>query len=293
MLIYYGSFAYFMYIILPLALCAGLYFLFRKKSYFAKRILVISIASLNLLQHLMKPIIYPQYFGTGFSYLESAYNMCAFLIIISPFVILFGSTLMRDFLTYLGTTAGMIAILVPYWFIGQSAFQWEAYRFYLCHSLLFASSILPSLLGLHKIKFRNFYKIGFVFFFALIMILFNDTVFVALGLYPETDINDLFASLSLINPCWCMHPPEGFGWLSNMISALSPNIFLGNADGKIYIPILWYAVPMYILITFIAFVLGAIFDRDGFNAFISYLKNAFSKAKALSKEKFKKENKQP
>lgn len=283
MLIYYGSFAYFIYIFLALGFCALMYFLFRKKSDFAKRALVLSLSSINLLQHLFKSLIYPQYRGDGFSYLGSAYNMCAFLIIISPFVMLSGSSLMRDFITFIGTVAGAIAIIVPFWFIGQSAFQWEAYRFYICHTLLFSSSLLPSILGLHKLKFKNFAKIGFVFLLALAVILVNDIVFISLGLYPGRDINNLFGSLSDLNPCWCMHPPAIFRWLSDIICALSPKIFLSSGQ-KPYTPILWYALPMYVFITVIAFIISAICDKDGFSEFLSKSKSIFIKIKS----KFKK-----
>ena len=90
-----------------------------------------------------------------------------------------------------------------------------------------------------------------------------------------------------------MHPPASFGWLSNIISALSPNIFIGNAEGNVYIPILWYAIPMYIFITVLAFAIGALLDREGFKAFIVSAKDGFLKTKTFFKEKFKKENKQP
>ena len=276
MLIKYGSFMYFFYIFLALGICAALYFIFRKRSMFAKKMLVFSLMGINFLQHIFKFIIYKPYRSVGFSYADTIYNMCAFLIITAPFFIAFGGKLLKDFTVYVGSFAGMIAILVPYWYIGLSAFGWEQFRFYLCHTLLFVSSMLVALLGIHKPTFKNFYKIPFLFFFALIIIIINDIITIALGIYEGRSIYNLYAELSNLNPVWSFHPNEGFGWLEKIISVFTPNVFLGNAD-KVYVPILWYAIPVYLFITILVFIVGAIVDRENFKDFLE-------KCKVLSKK---------
>lgn len=277
MLIEYGSFMYFAYILLAVGACVGLFFLLRGRSEAIRRRAVLIISFINLAQHLLKGIIYPHYWGDFSPHLSSAYNVCAFLIISSPFIWLFGGELLKNFIVYLGTIAGMIAMLVPYWFIGQSAFQSEAYRFYLCHSLLFISSILPPLLGLVKLRWRHFWKIGLLFLAMLGIIIVNDIIFLALGLYPTTNPSDIYASLCEINPCWSIVPPQGFEWLIKIIGIFSPSFLMGGNSSGFYVPILWYAIPMYIGITLVSFIVCISVDFKAFTGFCSDAREKFKK----------------
>lgn len=277
MLINYGSFMYFAYIFLAIAACAGVFLLIKHKSDRVKKIVIAAIALANLTQHLLKGIIYPHYWGNYSLHLSSAYNVCAFLIISSPFIILFGNELLKNFITYVGSVAGMIAMIVPYWFIGQSAFQSEAYRFYLCHSLLFISSILPALTGLHKLRWKHFWKIGLLFLAMLGIIIINDIIFLALGLYPTTNPSDIYASLCEINPCWSIVPPQGFDWLVKIIGIFSPSFLMGGNSSGFYVPILWYAIPMYIGITLVSFIVCISADFKAFTSFCSDVREKFKK----------------
>ena len=49
-----------------------------------------------------------------------------------------------------------------------------------------------------------------------------------------------------------------------------------------YVPILWYFIPLYLLISTIAFVITIIFDKEGFNKFINKIKKIFIKDKNAS-----------
>lgn len=249
MLIEYGSIMYFAYIFLALFVCLFFYFLLRKRSNIVKKTAVFLIALLNFAQHIFKGQIYPQYQDHFSAHLSSAYNVCAFMILISPFVILFGTQLSKNYVTYLGTFAGMVAMVVPYWFIGKPAFNWDVYRFYICHGLLFVSSILPALLGLHTLQWKHCWKIGLLFFVMLALILLNDALFIRLGLYPVENPDDLFASLSKVNPGWSMRPDAKFAWLVDIIALFTPSFFLGNNPWGVYLPILWYAIPLYFAMT--------------------------------------------
>lgn len=259
--IYFGSFAYFMYLFIVAAFIALYGLIFRKRSKRAKTIALYVLIAINLFQHFFKWIVWPHNYGDGFNYTNTAYNVCAFLIIISPVVWASKSAVWKDFLFYFGTCGASLAMVVPHWFEDQSAFQWEVYRFYFCHALLVATSVLPVLWKLHAVSYKNSWKVGFVFFLALILIVFNDVVCIVLGLCGGGTEN-MFETLYRNNPCWVMHPdpPAGFEWATNALEALSPNIFLGNGE-KPYTPLLWYAIPMYLLITVLATALGCLIDR--------------------------------
>ncbi len=258
MLINYGSFMYFAYIFAAIGVCLILYLFTRNCPRGVQKAVVLILALLNVIQHIFKREIYPQYDSNSPVHIITAYNICAFLILISPLIILFGNNLLKNFITYVGSFAGMVAMVVPYWFIGQSAFTWEAYRFYICHGLLFISSMLPGLLGLHKLNLRHCWKIGFLFFGALLLILLNNAILIKTGNYPGTDPNDLFGALSVINPGWSMRPSASMAWVEEIVALFTPAFFLGDNPWGVYVPILWYAIPLYLGITFLTHLIFAV-----------------------------------
>jgi len=247
-----------MYCAYPLsavAICLILYFLLKNQSVGLKKTTVFLLALVNFTQHIFKAYIYPQYHNDFSPHLSSAYNICAFLILVSPLVLLFNNQLLKNFVSCVGMFAGLGTMLVPYWFIGKTAFSWEVYRFYICHALLFISSFLPMLLGLRKLEWKHTWKIGLLYFGMLFLILVNDAVLIRLGLYPVKNPEDLFACLSELNPGCSMHPSAQFDWIVDIVAIFTPSFFLGNNPWGVYIPILWYAIPLYLGMTLLACVI--------------------------------------
>ncbi len=276
MKINYFSPAHLIYIFAALALCFALFLILRKKSLRTRRYAVLAIMLLNVAQHLLKTVIYPDpaYDGLGFTALSTAYNMCAFLILASPLALFVRSGAFRDFIFYIGTSAGILALLIPYWNIGDSAFDVEVIRFFICHALLFSSSLLPLLLGLHKPSYKSFYKLGLCFLSALLVILINDAVCVALGIYPGVEHLPFAEALYVINPVWMYGIAESFPAyeaIMSVIKALSPPPWTGDNPAGMNIPILWYAIPVYLLVTLIAFPICAFVDRHNFKRAVSKL----------------------
>ena len=255
---YYGSPFYIGSLVFLLMLAGLTWALLRRFSRKVQNGIVLILMFINTAQHFLKPLIYPQYWGTGFSSIISAYNMCAVLIIFSPFVLLWGGKFAKNFVFFVGSVAGIAAIAVPYWYIGLdvSALGWDYARFYICHALLFITSLMPLVLKLHRPKWHEFWQVGLGFFLALGIILLNDCIFIRLGLYPGTNAADVYGSLLRLNPCGVMAPPAGLPWLEGIVRAFTPDIFWG-------VPFLWYAIPLYLGISLIALVLFLLADRTG------------------------------
>lgn len=265
---YYGSPFYIGSLVVLLLLGVAAWLLLRKRSEKTCRAVVLAIMLVNLFQHLFKALIYPQYSGAGFTSVSTAYNMCATLIILSPLAFLSKSRLLKNFVYFTGTVAGIAAIAVPYWFIGWkvSSLGWEYIRFYLCHALLFLSSVLPLLLGLHRPSYREFWHIGTGFLLALCIILINDFVCMALGIYPGASIDTFYQSMQRINPCGLMGPPKELPWLVELVKVFSPSVFMGENPAGLYVPILWYAVPLFVGMSLASAVVFSLLDRQNFSA---------------------------
>ena len=271
-----------LYMILPFALLVGLWFLLRNKSKTVQKAVVFSLALLNLLQHLLKIYVYPQYWGEPFGARSTAYNMCAFLIMASPFIFLIGSELWQNFITYVGSVAGCISIFVTYW---MSEPIEEQLRFVICHALLFLTSCLPALLGIYKINWRKCLRLPFVFYGCLMVLIVNDIITYSLGIVGDVGSLTLHEFLLRENPCWAMGAPEGYPFVEKIVGFFTPSAFSG-------IPILWYAIPLFLLMTFGALGLGALFDRARFKSDFAVARAKVADVFTIIKSKFNsKENK--
>lgn len=253
-MINYFNYVHLVTLIAAAGFVAAIYFPLRNRSIFAKEVALFSLMILNLTQHLFKSFFWPHLWGSGFGIINTAYNVCAILIISSPFVLLSGNNLLKQFVAYVGTIGPAVTLMVPYWFVGQTVFTWEFARFWTCHTLLVATSLLPALWGMVKFNRRDGWKFGLVFIAMLTLILANDAVF--LLVLGQATTETLYSELSARNPLWTMGPFGGIESLKYAFEVLSPG-FLREP----YIPVLWYAIPLYLYITAIAYLLGRITDR--------------------------------
>lgn len=235
-------------------LFSGLYFIFRRRSAKAKLTVLGIIMGLNLLQHFFKCFIWPHMWGEGFTLKETAYNVCAFLVILCPFSVYGKNNTIKQFQFYVGTCAGLIAPVFPLWFVKKSLLSWEFARFWVCHTFLFLSSFLPGVWGMVKFRMRDGWKFGLCFLGMLALILLNNTVFLAiLGYRGEALTEELFSR----NVVWMMGPPEGENFFKDILIALCFPVFKGGEDAH-YTPILWYALPVYVLLTVALYGIGAL-----------------------------------
>lgn len=229
----------------------GLFFLFRRRSARAKYIVLGVIMGVNLLQHLFKFWVWPHMRTGEFGVAETAYNVCAFMILCSPYVIYGKHPLLKQFHFYIGVFSGFCAPLIPIWFIGKSIFTWEFLRFYTCHVLLFLTAALHAAWGFVEFRMKDGWKFGLYALAALGLILANNALTLTLlGYEGEAFVEALYS----YNPVIMMGPVNGT-LPAKLLAAITPSFFR-LASGR-YIPILWYAVPVYLMFTVLGYAFGA------------------------------------
>jgi hypothetical protein len=209
--------------------------------------------------------------------------MCALLILLSPLAFFIKLSPLRDFIYFIGTSAGVVALLVPYWNIGDDALSGEFVRFFICHMVLLASSILPLLFGHHKASWRRFAFLGISFFAAIGLILLNDALMIRIGLYPGFSGENIWEGLKAANPIWSFSPPESFSFVIKIVDVFTPDFLMGDKSGKNLVPVLWYFIPLYLFISLAAFAIFALCDRENFTRDFGLIKakikGAFSRNK--------------
>ena len=260
---YIGSPVYIISLVFP---CVILYFcwlVLRKKSEKVQKSVILFLAAVNIFQHFFKSALYPHLSEEGFTLTSTAYNVCACMILLTPIAVFSKSRGLKTFCMCVGACSGFFALMYPVWFLGMdvSKLGWGYVRFWVCHSLLFLTSALYLVLGLHKISYRDFWKMGFYFLLVLCVILLNDILCVVAGLFPGWSTENLYDALKTSNPFSLMGPREGYDSITSVITVLSPSVFLTNNPAHTYVPILWYAVPLYLVISLAAFGVLGFVDR--------------------------------
>ena len=257
MILRYFNYTHILTLLAAALFVAVLYFALRNRSAFAKEVTLYILMGFNVTQHFYKSLFWPHLWGTKFGIINTAYNVCAITILATPFVFVGKNSLLKQFVSYVGTIGPVLTLLTPYWFIGTTIFQWEYVRSWTCHTLLIATSLLPALWGMIKFDYRDGWKFGLLFLAMQSFILTNDVMF--LLAFGDATTETLYSALLAQNPLW-MISPKGSEGVKKIFEALSPAIFL-ETETHPYIPILWYAIPAYLFITIIGYGLGFAIDR--------------------------------
>lgn len=251
----YGSPFYVSMICLMILSCILLWLFIKRLSVKMQKLAVFLIMLANVLQHIFKWAIYPIYEGQSFNALSTAYNVCALLILLMPIAFLSKSRFLRDYVFIAGAFAGFITNVFPFWHIGipVSELGWEYARFYICHTLLFYSGMLPLMLGMHKISYRRAPLISIGFLLSICLILVNNIICISLGIYGSYTLDGLYEALYEMNPAMSIHPNVNFPILDKIAEILTPEIFLPSGNDGIYAPVLWYAIPTFLGFTALSF----------------------------------------
>ena len=272
----YGSFPHIVSIVGLILISVGVYFLFRNKSRKAQNIFLLTIMLLNVFQHIFKCIVWPHLYRTGFTFKSTAWNFCGFAILATPIIFATKINSLKTFMSIMGSIAGAIAICVPFWFVQAGSDLtnfysfWEFARFYTIHVMLFVCSIMQLLWGHAKIKWEDFWKTGLYILGFLSFIYLNNFIF---GSITKHGFKEGFEFAKANNVIMIAGPMFSFPF-KNVATVLDKIClpFLKFNGGTDYVPILWYAIPVYIVISTIALGGYILFDLPNFKVWLNRLR---------------------
>ena len=247
-MIEYLNFYYFLYIALALALLAGLYFLLRNKGKRVGTLVLFGLLFASFALHFLKLT-----FGEYQRWMPRAVmtitpeNICAVSVLIFPWLFLSGKDLLKDYMFYFGLLSGLGATVVPVDIIGRGAFEFEVIRFYFCHIIIWVVPLLMVMLKLHTLDYKRIFKVPFMFYLVLCVILANEVMLTGAGFIH---IDYLFNS-SIRNAAMIFGPHPEVAPLGRLFLALTPKLFqtvpVGpNAGAVFYWPVIWLIIPAYI-----------------------------------------------
>lgn len=283
----YFNIYYFIYLFLAFGILLGLYFIFRNKSPKTQKIFIACFLFFSFSLHFLKLAFEPYRSGLPATIRKSTFeNICAVSTLIFPFIFLSKNKLLKDYMFYFGILSGGLAMFVPTEAIGKSAFAFDTIRFYICHFSIFAMPTLMVLFKLHALDYKRIFKLPFVFYAVLCVILVNEIILMAIG-FVDGNIETLLDP-NIRNSSFIFGPTSQFEKFANAVFTILTPKFLticpaGIHKGEtLYWPILWLVIPAYIYLIILSILLSLPWEYKHLKQDI---KNLYAKIKSFFNNK--------
>ena len=270
---------YFFWLILGVGCIAGLYYLLRNASPKTQKAVLFSLLAFGFVLHFLKMYIPPYSVDQARWYRDSWFsNICAANIALFPFMFLSKKDKLKDYMFYLGVLSGLLAHVYPQEPLAkgdQLAEQMDIIRFYYHHWMLIAVPLLMVMLKLHKVSYKRIWVAPVGLLMLMLFIMLNQIFQSELGYIPLRDRGNFFG-IDYKNTSYIWGPGTNDA-IGNFLSLFTPEIFktvpVGQYEGQQkYWPWFWLIVPVYVLVTPMAFAIALIFDHKAFLADMRQLK---------------------
>jgi len=280
---------YFFWLALSAGGVVGLYFLLRNKTERTKKVVLFCFLAFGLLLHFLKVFIPPYSTNESVKLSESWFvNICGANIGLFPFLFLTKSKKVKEYMFYIGVISGFLALVYPVEPIqkaDQVAEFWDIVRFYYHHWMLLAVPLLMVLLKLHTISYKRVFCAPIGLLLLLLFIMINQTLQSELG-FISLRGDDMF-NTTYRNNSFIWGPTDD---IAKLFTIFCPKFFtiipVGPYAGQEkYWPWFWLIVPLFVLLTPVAFGLAMIFDHKNFKTDVV---NLYKKIKGFIKNKTKK-----
>jgi len=177
-------------------------------------------------------------------------NLCALLILLAPFIFMWGGKHFKDYFFIVGTLSGLAVFFFPTEALNRPLDNAESLlevsRFYLCHAPLVICPILMVGEGFHQLDYHRLLVVPLIFLGFETVIFINEILLKLSGLV-NMDWVDLF-SRNFRNGALVFGPPSSLdrflGWLYVLIP---PFLKYQSPSGILaFVPVLWLIVPLYL-----------------------------------------------
>ncbi len=274
------NFWYFFWLTVGAGATVGLYFLLKNRSAKCQKTVLFAFLTFGLLLHFLKAYIPPYSVDEARMLRDSWFgNICAANIALFPFMLLSKKDTVKDYMFYIGVISGLIAFVYPQEPIAkldQSAEQLDILRFYYHHWQLIAIPLVYVLLGHHKPSYKRIWAAPVGLLLLMLFVMLNQVFQSELGFVPlHSDQN--FLGIGYKNTSYIWGPGENDA-IGSFFAIFTPKLFqivpVGQYAGQAkYWPWFWIIVPVFVLVTPLAFLLCMIFDGKNFCRDIKTFKN--------------------
>ncbi len=272
------NFWYFFWIVVGCGATVGLYFFLKNRSVRCQKTVLFLFLVFGLALHFLKIYIPPYSVDEARMLRDSWFsNICAANIAVFPFLFFSKNDRAQDYMFYLGVISGLIAFVYPQEPIAkldQLSEQLDIIRFYYHHWQLLAIPLLGVLLGHHRPSYKRVWVAPAGLLALMLFIILNQLFQSELGFVPlHSDSNFLGVGYKNSSYIW---GPGSNDALGNFFALFTPEFFkivpVGQYAGQTkYWPWFWIIVPVFVLVTPLAFLICMIFDGKNFSADVKKL----------------------
>ena len=265
------NFWYFFWLILAAGAVVGLYFLLRNRSEKTQKAVLFAFLAFGFVLHFLKVYI-PPYSTDEARMLRDSWfvNICAANIALFPFMFFSKKDTVKDYMFYIGVISGLIAHVYPQEPIAkldQMAEQLDIVRFYYHHWMLMAVPLLMVLLGHHKLSYKRVWVAPVGLLALMLFIILNQIFQSEMGFIPLRSQEDFFG-IGYKNSSYIWGPGTNDA-IGSFFALFTPKFFktvpVGEFAGQEkYWPWFWMIVPVFVLVTPLAFLVCMIFDGKNF-----------------------------
>lgn len=189
------SLFWYIYLLLCIGLFLGLYFGLRKKSKKVQYWVLFGFLAVNFALHFLK-LALPYYSSKGFPAVirkSSFENICAVSTMIFPFIFINKkANALKDYMFYLGMVSGIGGCIAPLPTVGLPFYHPEVIRCYICHAGIWIVPLLMVIFGLHKLDYHRIWKVIFIYFGVLCLIIVNELILIRLGWVETATLEEFF-----------------------------------------------------------------------------------------------------
>lgn len=237
----------------------------------------------NFLLHFLKQLLPGYIDDQPYMLSKSSFeNLCGGLVILSPFIFMWGNKYLKDYMFYIGIISGVGVYFYPSGIMNISLADpenlVEIIRFYACHLPLALCGFLMVDSGIHKLDYHRLWSIPFTFVCINFIVFLNSIFLWATGAWTRFygDINKLenwkvFLSrrtminnnASQIGPPMIQTKDARWGtadlipWDKFMIPYLQTyHMDVKGVDTVCYVPSLWLFIPVALVTPPIGFVMS-------------------------------------
>ena len=265
------NFWYFFWLIIGAGATVGLYFLLKNCSETCQKAVLFSLLAVGFVLHFLKVFIPPYSVDEARMLRDSWFsNICAANIALFPFMFFSKKNTVKDYMFYIGIISGLIAFVYPQEPIAkvdQLAEQLDILRFYYHHWQLLAVPLLGVLLGHHKLSYKRVWVAPVGLLLLMLFVMLNQIFQSELGFVPLRNSQEFF-DIGYKNSSYIWGPGTNDA-IGNFFATFTPDFFktvpVGQYAGQEkYWPWFWLIVPVFVLVTPLAFALCMIFDGKTF-----------------------------
>jgi len=202
-----------------------------------QKLIIFMLTILNVAIHFIYPFIF-ETATTEFIYKISLRNICAILVIISPFIIWQKDKFLKPGWLYSSIVAGLAILIYPTDIIGYSWSSLATIRFFFQHNLLFTIAFCLIRLNHEKISVRDIWTTHIVWSLMIIVIITNSVLMQDIG---------IISHMRRSNEAFQWQPSFLYSWFGWAVPELFQYVpFGGETGARRFWPFL-YQQPFFIV----------------------------------------------